>query len=232
MMKRVIVVLILLLCLYSSPVFSDVLVYEKNVDDEKRIVECRIEPAGNGYVLEISEVTVSEGDTKGNTQKTKCELDSNFSILTLEYSNSDPEEESEVSALSAKRNGNIIEIKGFSEKGEINKKHKLGSLPWYEPTFGLQAFAASDNKSVEYWALIVYWGRPVKFSASKKGTEILEINGKQVEAVHVIVKLKLLGLHLFPLDYWFRKPDGRLLRYKIPERGNEPPVTLELVSEG
>lgn len=229
MLKRAIVILILCLC--SSPVFAGVLIYERSVEGEERIVECRIEPAENGYVLEISEVTVSEGDTKGNTQKTKCELDSNFSILTWEYSNSDPEEESEVSALSAKRSGNIIEIKGFSEKGEINKKHKLGSLPWYEPTFGLQAFAASDNKSVEYWALMVYWGRPVKFSASKKGTEILEINGKQVEAVHVIVNLKLVGLRLFPVDYWFRKSDGRLLRY-IAEKGpGGKPITLELVSE-
>lgn len=222
MVKRAIVILILCLC--SSPVFADVLIYERSVEGEERIVECRIEPAGNGYVLEISEVTVSEG----NTQKTKCKLDSNFSILTWEYSNSDPEEETEISA---KRSGNIIEIKGFSEKGEINKKHKLGSLPWYEPTFGLQVFAASDNKSIEYWALMVYWGRPVKFSASKKGTEILEINGKQVEAVHVIVNLKLVGLRLFPVDYWFRKSDGRLLRY-IAEKGpGGKPITLELVSE-
>lgn len=223
--KRVIVILILLLCLYSSPVFADVLIYKKSVEGEERMVECRIESAENGYVFEISEV-----DNQGNTQKTKCKLDSNFSIMTWEYSNSVPEEETEISA---KRSGNIIEIKGFSEKGEINKKHKLGSLPWYEPTFGLQAFAASDNKSIEYWVLIGYWGgRPVKFSASKKGTETLKINGKQVEAVHAIINLKLVGLfRLLPVDYWFRKSDGRLLRY-IAEKGpGGEPVTLELVSE-
>ena len=228
MVKRAIMILILCLC--SSPVFADVLIYKKSIEGEERMVECRIEPAENGYVLEISEVTVSEGDTQGNTQKTKCKLDSNFSILTWEYSNSDPEEETEISA---KRSGDIIEIKGFSEKGEINKKHKLGSLPWYEPTFGLQAFAASDNKSIEYWVLIGYWGgRPVKFSASKKGTEALKINGKQVEAVHAIINLKLVGLfRLLPVDYWFRKSDGQLLRY-IAEKGpGGKPIVLELVSE-
>ncbi|MBE9546208.1 MAG: hypothetical protein IMF10_01770, partial [Proteobacteria bacterium] len=70
MMKRVIVILILLLCLCSSPVFADVLIYKMSVEGEERMVECRIEPAENGYVLEISEVTVSEDDTQGNTQKT------------------------------------------------------------------------------------------------------------------------------------------------------------------
>ena len=41
MVKRAIMILILCLC--SSPVFADVLIYKKSIEGEERMVECRIE---------------------------------------------------------------------------------------------------------------------------------------------------------------------------------------------
>ena len=48
MVKRAIMILILCLC--SSPVFADVLIYKKSIEGEERMVECRIENKSTVFI--------------------------------------------------------------------------------------------------------------------------------------------------------------------------------------
>ena len=62
--------------------------------------------------------------------------------------------------------------------------------------------------------------------AKKKGDEIIEVNGKKVEAVRVYYSATGIREKYYSRDYYFRKSDGIFIKKVEPDGSIE-----ELVSE-
>jgi hypothetical protein len=70
-----------------------------------------------------------------------------------------------------------------------------------------------------------------KFTITRRGEEKVVLAGKEIEAVHVRISLSGLLAVFWHGDYWYRKADGRFLRYRGKNRPGGPEALSELVGE-
>ncbi len=135
--------------------------------------------------------------------------------------------------ITAKRTGNIIAISGIFKGKQYNKEVKIDKSPWYEAWGnGLTAFAISKEKTEDFWSINPSdINMTAKFKANKIGAEKINVNGSQIEAVHIKVSLTGLLESFFSCDYWFRASDGREVLSKIPGGPGKSPVITELIGE-
>lgn len=119
------------------------------------------------------------------------------------------------SDITASRSNNIIEIRGKFHGEDVNARHEIDSVPWY------QTLAYALPKLVEPTATPrVFWTiRPdnldvIKMQASWEGTEKVAVNGKKLQAHRVRIRPDGFLSPLWHADYWFRVPDRLFVRYE------------------
>lgn len=105
---------------------------------------------------------------------------------------------------------------------------------WYQPlSFALRDLARGDRKKAAFFCLRPDTLKPASMQAEGKGKETIDVNGREVQAVKVRVRLQGLLSIAWHGDYWFRMKDWVFVRY---EGVNGPPGTprtvIELIQEG
>jgi hypothetical protein len=70
-----------------------------------------------------------------------------------------------------------------------------------------------------------------KFSVTRKADEPIDLAGKTVAAVHLRISLSGLLSVFWHGDYWYRRGDGRFLRYRGKNRPGGEVAVSELVGE-
>jgi hypothetical protein len=176
-----------------------------------------------GYAVKVT----TDGHTLG-LQTQSFELDS--SLLSNSWQRRNPRERTDFLAV---RSGNTIRVTGLFKGKRVEREYKIDARPWKQCfPVDLQDWAVSSEPSLSFWAI-----NPVSlgmnlFSAVKKGTGVIMVNGKMVEAVHVRVSPAGLAGALWHSDVWFRRSDGRYLRYEgVNGLPGTPLTVVELLEE-
>jgi hypothetical protein len=168
-------------------------------------------------------------ETGGKQIDQKFELATNLSALSWFYG--DPEKKTKITAA---KKGNKIYLKGIHEGKQIDKTFKINALPWNQSfNIGLEKFAVSTEKKMKFWAIGTSGPGDMKittFSVKKKEVETITLKGKEVAAVHLQISLTGLLSIFWTGNYWYRKADGKFLRYKGKDRGSSRDG-MELISE-
>ncbi|HAR63694.1 MAG TPA: hypothetical protein DF296_12200 [Candidatus Margulisbacteria bacterium] len=152
-------------------------------------------------------------------------LDNHFNTLEWTYSN--PEEKTTINAQ--KKDNNIL-LKGIYRGNAISKSYTIDEHPWKEffPA-DLSQFVVSDKSEIVFWCIAVFDPGAMEigeFSAKKDGEEVIKINGKSVNAVHLKITFTDWKSVFWQGDFWCRREDGQYVLYK----GVEGPGGAEIVT--
>jgi hypothetical protein len=182
-----------------------------------------ITPAPPGYSVELASRR-SGGGMVRQTFRTAADLS------TLAWTFSDPGRQME---LDAKLQGEAIVLSGTFNGKKVEKKFAAASAPWNQLfQIGLGPFALASDKSFQFRSIGTQGPGELKlgkFTVTRKDDEKIRLQGKEINAVHLSISLSGLLSIFWHGDYWYRKTDGRFLRYRGKNKPGGPLAVSELV---
>ncbi len=183
-----------------------------------------LRPEGPGFRVELA--TTRPGGTVRQTFRTAADL------TTLEWTFSDPARRMELAA--AVQGDNIVLTGSFQGKN-VAKKFATAGAPWNQLfQVGLGPFALSAGESFQFRSIGTQGPGELKIgkmTVTRKADEAIDLAGTDVVAVHLRISLSGLLSVFWHGDYWYRKNDGRFLRYRGKNRSGGPVAVSELVKE-
>lgn len=213
------------LCLLSFLLPATTLTYREVAGEITVIHAIAITPEPAGYRVELASRR-SGGGVIRQTFRTAADLS------TLAWTFSDPERRMEWSA--ELRCGAVI-LSGSTGSRKVDRKFAAGDLPWNQLfQMGLGPFAISGGKSFRFRSIGTEGPGEMKigkFTVTRQGEEKIKNGGKEIAAVRLRVSLSGLLSIFWHGDYWYRKGDGRFLRYSGRNRPGGPVAVSELAME-
>jgi hypothetical protein len=216
---------VLCLCLFSFLLPAEVLTY-REVDGETVVIHTVvITPAPPGYSFELSSRR-DRGGTVRQTFRTAADLS------TLAWTFSDPGRQME---LKAGRQGDFIILSGSFGGDKVEKKFAAAGAPWNQLfQMGLRPFVLAREESRQFRSIGTQGPGELKigkFTVTRSGSEKVFLAGEEIAAVHLRISLSGLLSVFWHGDYWYRKSDGRFLRYRGKNRSGGPEAFSELSAE-
>lgn len=210
----------------ASILMGETRVYREKEGNRVTTHNFTIDATAAGFSIDL------RSETPEGPVSQKYRLDKNLGTLWWEYDS--PHDKTKVNAV---RENNRITMKGTDKGNPIDKTFKISQLPWNQTfNIGLEGFPKSDKKKMYFWAIGI--GGPgnmkiTKFKVKRKGVEnvYLEKMNKKVEAVHVTISLSGLLSMFWTGHYWYRKSDGKFLRYSGKNKPGGPIAFMELINE-
>lgn len=173
-----------------------------------------------GYIVALTSTQ------SGVVTRQGFQIDATLSTRIWTYS--DPGRQIELSAV---RDGDTIVLSGVNRGCQVKKTFSTGALPWNQLfQMGLGLFAISGSGAMKFWSIGTSGPgemKIAKFTVSRKGEEKIQWQGKEIAVVHLRIALSGLLSIFWHGDYWYRKADGRFLRY----RGKSTPGAAAAISE-
>ncbi|MBN2119475.1 MAG: hypothetical protein JW734_00280 [Candidatus Omnitrophica bacterium] len=215
-MRNLYILLLILLTLPINRLYGQNFSYLEKTDQDSVYINWRIEEKPNFIVL-IS--------TRTNGEKQIIKHDKNLSVLEWLFINPNTNTD-----IRAKRQNNIILIKGLHKGLKVERKIKIDNHSWYQKvSFSLTSFINSAESSLIFWSLRTDVLKPFKLKALKQQTENLNLEGKETKARRVKVTLSGLRSMFWHSDYWFREKDNLFIKYKgIEGPPGTPPTVITL----
>lgn len=171
----------------------------------------------NSFTIEIDEFKNNQRAVKWSKIEGQ-EINTELYILDKEWATIQWEvkDTAEQIQYSATRSGNNLYMDGKIKDKSIKKEIPIDSDPfYYNPKLGLRFFVESGKQSATFWAMRHDNMDVYKMKAVNKGIEIINVNGKKVEAVRVEWSA-LSGLSkYFNRTYWFRRSDNVYVKQKV-----------------
>jgi hypothetical protein len=199
-------------------------VYEERSKNSLIVHRFIIEESSSGYSIDL------QSEKNGLWIKQKYEVEKNLATLSWNY-----EESNKNTNITAIRKGNQIYLSGMDRGKPINKIFKINELSWNQTfNIGLEHFALAPEKSMKFWSIGTSGPGNMKittFKVKKKKIETISVNGKTVEAVHLRMSLTGLLSIFWSGSYWYRKSDGRFVRYQGKSGPGTGVAIMELISE-
>jgi hypothetical protein len=213
------------LCLFSALLPAETLTYREVDGDRRTTHRITITPAAPGYSVELT----SRRDG-GATVRQTFRIAAGLS--TQAWTFSDPGRGMELAA--ALRGGEIV-LSGSFQGKKVDERFDADGAPWNQLfQMGLGPFVLSGRKSMSFRSIGTQGPGELKIgkmSVTRQGEETIERSGRTVAAVHVRISLSGLLSVFWHGDYWYRKSDGRFLRYRGKNRSGGPVAVSELIEE-
>lgn len=128
------------------------------------------------------------------------------------------------------RRGNSIRIEGMFNGSKIDKTQQLDPLPWCQFfEYNFEEFLNSEKKKFHYWAFAGTQVEMYRMEAVKLGIENIQVDGEEVEALHVRAYPEGFFSAFWHCDFWYRKSDNAFVRYEATEGLGEPLTVIQLV---
>lgn len=179
---------------------------------------------GPGFRVELT--TTRAGAVVRQTFLTAADLS------TISWTFSDPARSME---LTASRQGGKIVLTGYFQGKKVAKEF-AGEGPIWNQLFqvGLGPVALSAGESFQFRSIGTQGPGELKigkFTVTRKAVENIDLAGKTVQAVRLRISLSGLLAIFWHGDYWYRRNDGRFLRYRGKNRAGGPVAVSELIEE-
>ncbi|MDD2464279.1 MAG: hypothetical protein PHI97_09795 [Desulfobulbus sp.] len=114
------------------------------------------------------------------------------------------------------RKDNLLLFSGRFEGKEVRKQEKIDARPWYQPlSFCLHCMEKRRQDKATFWTI-----RPdnldvLTLQAEREGSDRLtDIDGSEIPANKVVIRLEGLLSALWSAEYWFRQGDDLFVRYR------------------
>jgi hypothetical protein len=144
------------------------------------------------------------------------------SLATRQWSLVNPGAATEITV---RREKDVLLLSGQFEGKAVKRVIEIDSAPWYQAlSLSLRTLRDPEMGSLEFWTLRPDNLEVHKLRAVRKGVEMLEVEGEQVAALRLEVRLTGLKAMFWHASYWLRESDGVFLRYRGP---SGPPKWLE-----
>jgi hypothetical protein len=151
---------------------------------------------------------------------------------TLAWTFSDPGRQME---WQAERRNDAVFLSAMTGSRKVEKKFKLGGLAWNQLfQLGLEPFAVSGGSGMKFYSIGTQGPGEMKmgkFTVSRQGDEQIALAGKDTPTVRLRISLSGLLSIFWHGDYWYRRADGRFLRYRGKNRPGGSVAVSELVEE-
>lgn len=136
-------------------------------------------------------------------------------------------------AYTAVRNGNTILLTGKLKGEPVNREYQINTMPWYESiTYSLEPFVRSGQKRKSFWVISPIDLRLSVVTATRFEVEEIPINGEKIKAVKVLLTARNVPIMIWKAEYWFRKSNGKFIRYMGKRGGPGTPITtIEYIEE-
>jgi len=119
--------------------------------------------------------------------------------------------------------GNKIVLINKNKESIINLRKKI----WIQSfIFGFQGFILSDQNNIVFETIRPGDFKLFEMKMTKQGEEQLNLPVGNVDTIKVRVQLTGLLAHFWSAEYWYRKSDGCMVKYKGV---NGPPGTPETI---
>jgi hypothetical protein len=218
-------VAMLCLCLLSSLLSAEILTY-REVEGEITVTHTlTVSPEPPGFRIELASQRQGGGVVR-QTFRVAADLS------TLAWTFNDPGRQME---LDAKLMGEGIVLSGTFRGKKVENKFSAAGAPWNQLfQVGLAPFALAMEKSFQFRSIGTQGPGELKigkFTVTRSGEEKISLAGKEIAALHLRISLSGLLSVFWHGDYWYRKVDGRFLRYRGKNRSGGPIAVSELVQE-
>lgn len=216
------------LCFFSLLPASETLTY-REVEGKDRAthvisITSDLEKLGLGFRVELT--TTRSGAVVRQTFLADADLS------TLSWTFSDPARSME---WTASRQGGKIVLTGNAKGKKVAREFAGEGSSWNQLfQMGLGTFVESGGASFQFRSIGTQGPgelKIAKFTVTRKGDETIDLAGKKVAAVHLRISLSGLLSVFWHGDYWFRRGDGRFLRYRGKNRPGGAVAVSELVGE-
>jgi len=212
------------LLLAMAPLAAETLTYREVEGGIVTTHVISVRPGEPGWTVELD--TKREGGAVRQTFRTAADL------TTLEWTFSDPARRME---LAAAVQGDSIVLTGSFQGKNVAKKFTAAGAPWNQLfQVGLGPFALSARESFQFRSIGTQGPGELKIgkmTVTRKTDEVIDFAGTDVVAVHLRISLSGLLSVFWHGDYWYRRNDGRFLRYRGKNRAGGPQAVSELVKE-
>jgi hypothetical protein len=183
-----------------------------------------IAPEGSGFL-----VTLLTTRASGDVRQT---FHTDAGLATLAWTFSDPGRRME---LAASVQGKAIVLSGNCQGRPVEKEFAAAGPPWNQLfQIGLGPFVLSREKSGRFRSIGTEGPGETKlgkFTVTREDDETIGLGGKEIAAVHLSLSLSGLLSIFWHGDYWFRRGDGRFLRYRGKNRPGGAVAESDLVEE-
>lgn len=211
---------ILFLMLFYS--FNFKITYAQNIFEYQTYFENDVGSSSssaplNSFTIVIDELKNNQRTVKWSKQEGQG-INTELYILdkewaTVQWEVNDPVEQIQYSAT---RSGNKLYMDGKIKDKNTKKEIPIDSDPFYfNPKLGLRFFVESGKQSATFWAMRHDNMDVFKMKAVNKGIEIINVNGKKVEAVRVDWSAFSGFSKYFNRTYWFRRSDNVYVKQKV-----------------
>jgi hypothetical protein len=216
---------VICLCLLSFVLQAETLTYREVEGDIAMVHILTIMPATPGWSIELASRR-SGVDAVRQTFRTAADLS------TLAWTFSDPARRLELAAVVQ---GDEIVLSGNFGGKKVDKRFSASAAPWNQLfQIGLKPFVLGKEESLQFRSIGTQGPGELKigkFTVTRKDDEKINLGGKEIAAVHLRISLSGLLSIFWHGDYWYRKTDGRFLRYRGKNRPGGSMAVSELVQE-
>lgn len=118
--------------------------------------------------------------------------------------------------VQAVRNGNQLRFSGRFQGQAIDKQEKIDARPWYQPlSYSLHCMERKKQNKASFWTIRPDTLDVLLLQAQRDGSDRLqELDGREVAANKVVIRLEGLMSGLWSAEYWFRREDDLFVRYR------------------
>jgi len=216
-MKRIIYIFGVLLLLSSLSAVLSI------ASDESLIYHAYSNEASTEVIAKTTITTkqISDDQTVINRQKQSknCMVEDEF-VLDREYSLERwtrvcLEDDTE---YTAERKGEFLIIQGKVKGEVVNKKLEIGRKALYVyPKYNLSKFALSGMPKMKFWTIRRDQLTKLPMQATRKGVEMVIINGEEVEAIKVYYSIaSKIREKFYNHNYYYRTTDGLFIKKEEP----------------
>ena len=133
----------------------------------------------------------------------------------------------------ATRNGDTLQLAGTVKGSAVTRTLRIDNHPWYESAErSLQSYAVSASREpLRFWMIEPYTGSAFLMGVTIERREPVDVNGRSMEAVRLVMKPQGILALFWNTTYWFRPHDGTFLRSQSIGILSRAAVVVELVED-
>jgi len=203
---------------------AETLTYREMEGEAVTIHVLRFQAQGDGFRVELS--------SSRNEAVVRQTFLVDADLATREWTFSDPARRME---LAASVRGEKIVLAGSKQGKKVDKRFDSEGAPWNQLfQIGLGPFVLSGRKGMTFRSIGTQGPGELKIgkmTVTRKEDAPISLGGRNVDAVRLRISLSGLLSIFWHGDYWFRKADGRFLRYRGKNRPGGPEAVSELAEE-
>lgn len=224
MVKRIKLILLLGLMVSGWTAAAEYLEYHEKTGEKTTVHAFIIEKDSGGYRIQLTSTFPDK------IYNQVFYVDRSLKSTAWEF-----EDRQKNTKVSARLADDEVRFEGIHRGRKFSRGLKVRGDFWNQTfNLGLRDFVINGRKKMKFCAIGVSGPGEMKmgkFTVTREGTEKTMVNGEHVDSVRIKITLSGMLSMFWHGDYWYRKTDGRFLKYRGKNAPRQPVSESQLVQE-